>query len=178
MVMTEGRTLVTAVASAVDKNVDDRDPERARPNHRRPSESRDPIGEVAQPIDVATPRPLSILVADDETPLRWSVSAILEGAGHRVVEAEDGQVALGLLQEQDFDVLVLDLHMPNADGIALLRQVQAPPLVVIVYSAFAYFLVDAVRDAVGAKVFRYMQKPVPPIELIAAVNEAAAELDR
>jgi YesN/AraC family two-component response regulator len=53
-----------------------------------------------------------------------------------------------------------------------------PPPIVIVYSAFAYFLVDAVRDAVGAKVFRYMQKPVPPLELIAAVNEAAAELDR
>jgi CheY-like chemotaxis protein len=127
---------------------------------------------------LAGSRPLSILVADDEAPLRWSISAILESAGHRVVQAEDGQVALGLLREQDFDVLVLDLHMPRADGIALLRQVQVPPLIVIVYSAFAYFLVDAVRDAVGAKVFRYMQKPVPPLELIAAVNEAAAELDR
>jgi CheY-like chemotaxis protein len=127
---------------------------------------------------VSAPHPLSILVADDEEPLRWSISAILEGAGHRVVQAEDGQVALGLLREQAFDVLVLDLQMPRADGIALLRQVQVPPLIVIVYSAFAYFLVDAVRDAVGAKVFRYMQKPVPPLELIAAVNEAAAELDR
>jgi CheY-like chemotaxis protein len=127
---------------------------------------------------VAAPHPLSILVADDETTLRSSLSAILESAGHRVVEAEDGTVALGLLQEQDFDVLVLDLHMPRANGIALLQQIQVPPPIVIVYSAFAYFLVDAVRDAVGAKVFRYMQKPVPPLELIAAVNEAAAELDR
>jgi CheY-like chemotaxis protein len=129
-------------------------------------------------VEAAASRPLSILVADDEAPLRWSISAILQSAGHRVVEADDGQVALGLLQEQDFDVLVLDLHMPNADGMAILRQVQVPPLIVIVYSAFAYFLVDAVRDAVGAKVFRYMQKPVPPLELIAAVNEAAAELGR
>jgi CheY-like chemotaxis protein len=129
-------------------------------------------------VEAGASRPLSILVADDEAPLRWSISAILQSAGHRVVEADDGQVALGLLQEQDFDVLVLDLHMPNADGMAILRQVQVPPLIVIVYSAFAYFLVDAVRDAVGAKVFRYMQKPVPPLELIAAVNEAAAELGR
>lgn len=126
---------------------------------------------------MAAPRPLSILVADDETSLRSSLSAILESAGHRVIEAEDGPVAFDLLQQQDFDVLVLDLHMPRASGIALLQQIQVPPPIVIVYSAFAYFLVDAVRDAVGAKVFRYMQKPVPPLELIAAVNEAAAELD-
>jgi DNA-binding NtrC family response regulator len=127
---------------------------------------------------VAAPRPLSILVADDETSLRSSLSAILQSEGHRVVEAEDGQVALGLLQEQDFDVLVLDLHMPKASGIAVLRESRVPPLVVIVYSAFAYFLVDAVRDAVGTKVFRYMQKPVPPLELIAVVNEVAEGLDR
>jgi CheY-like chemotaxis protein len=167
-----------ALRCAVDEDVDNGEAERARPNQRRPSGSDEPIGERARPDDVPAPHPLSILVADDEEPLRWSISAILEGAGHRVVQAEDGQVALGLLREQNFDVLVLDLHMPRADGIALLRQVQVPPLIVIVYSAFAYFLVDAVRDAVGAKVFRYMQKPVPPLELIAAVNEATAELDR
>jgi CheY-like chemotaxis protein len=166
-----------ALAWAVDQNVDDGDAEHDPPNQRR-SEIGDPINELGQPVEVAGHRRLSVLVAEDEAPLRWSLSAILEGAGHRVVEAEDGQVALSLLQEQDFDVLVLDLHMPKADGMAVLRQIPVPPLIVIVYSAFAYFLVDAVRDAVGAKVFRYMQKPVPPLELIAVVNEAAAELDR
>lgn len=144
---------------------------------RHPSGLGDPIGEPAEPLDVVAPRPLSILVAEDEESLRWSLSAILESAGHRVVEAEDGRMALGLLREQHFDVLVIDLHMPKVDGMAVLRQIGVPPLIVIVYSAFAYFLVDAVRDAVGAKVFRYMQKPVPPLELIAVVNEAAAELD-
>ena len=95
-----------------------------------------------------------------------------------MVEAEDGQVALGLLQVQAFDVLVLDLHMPRADGVAMLRQIDVPPPVVIIYSAFAYFPPDAVRAEVGAKVFRYLQKPVPPLELIAVVNEVAGELDR
>jgi CheY-like chemotaxis protein len=177
MVMVERRGLVMALACGVDGDVNNGEAEHAPPNHRR-SGLGDPVADVARSVEVAEPRPLSILVADDEAPLRWSISAILESAGHRVVEADDGQVALSLLQEQDFDVLVLDLQMPKSDGMALLRQVQVPPLIVIVYSAFAYFLVDAVRDAVGAKVFRYMQKPVPPRELIAAVNEAAAELDR
>ena len=162
----------------VDEDVGHAEPEHA-PGDQRPAGSDDATSELAhRAAKAATPRQLSIVVADDEPSLRWSISAILESEGHRVVEAEDGEAALGLLQEQDFDVLILDLHMPKADGTAILRQVQVPPLIVIVYSAFAYFLVDAVRDAVGAKVFRYMQKPVHPQELIAAVNEAAAELNR
>ena len=166
-----------ALAGAVNGDAGHGGPEHVSPDQRPPGRD-DVTSELAPPaVNVAAPRPLSIVVADDEPSLRWSISAILESAGHRVVEAEDGQVVLGLLQEQDIDVLVLDLHMPKADGMAILRQVQVPPLIVIVYSAFAYFLVDAVRDAVGAKVFRYMQKPVQPLELIAAVNEAAAELN-
>jgi hypothetical protein len=49
---------------------------------------------------------------------------------------------------------------------------------VIVYSAFAYFSLRAVRDEVGSSVFRFVQKPVPPLEFMAAVNDAVAELDR
>ena len=115
-----------ALVWAVDEDVDNGKAEQATRNQRR-SGSGDPIGEVAQPVEVAAPRPISILVADDDAPLRSSLSAILESAGHRVVEAEDGQVALGLLQQQDFDVLVLDLHMPKADGMAVLRQTKVPP---------------------------------------------------
>ncbi len=166
-----------ALAWVVDEDVNKGEAEQAPPNQHR-SGSGDPIGELAHPVEVAVPRPVSVLVADDDVSLRSSLSTILESAGHRVVEAEDGQVALGLLREQDFDVLVLDLHMPRADGLAVLRQIQGPPPMVIVYSAFAYFSPDAVRDEVGAKVFRYMEKPVPPLELIAVVKEAAAELDR
>ena len=148
------------------------------PPNDPPSESSEAIGAIAHAVEMAAPRPLSVLVTDDEPALRRSISAILEGVGYRVVEAEDGQIALSLLQSQAFDVLVLDLHMPKADGLALLRQVEVPPPIVIICSAFAHFSPDVVRDEVGAKVFRYLQKPVPPRELIAVVNEAAAELDR
>jgi len=145
---------------------------------QRHSGSSNAIGEAAQPVEVASPRTLSVLVVEDEVAMRQSLSAILESRGHGVVEAEDGLVALRLLQEQRFDVLVLDLHIPNVDGMAVLRQIEVPPPVVIVHSAFAYYPLDALRDELGAKVFRYMKKPVPPLELIAVVEEAAAELDR
>jgi CheY-like chemotaxis protein len=168
--------LVMAVAWADEEDVSRGEAEPVSLNQRR-SESAEADGEVEPPVDEVVARPLSVLVADDEAALRRSVSAILEGVGYRVVEAEDGQVALDLLQVQAFDVLVLDLHMPRADGVSMLRQIEVPPPIVIIYSAFAYFPPEAVRAQVGAKVFRYLQKPVPPRELIAVVNEAAAELD-
>lgn len=134
--------------------------------------------EAEQPKTAAATDALSVLVADDEDALRGTLCAILEQAGYAVDEAEDGQVALRLLNEREFDVLILDLAMPKADGVSVLRQIEVPPPVVIVYSAFAYFSVDAVHEGVGTKVFRYMRKPVSPLELLAAVQEAATELDR
>lgn len=144
----------------------------------RPVGSRDPIGQTARPTEVAGTRSLSVLVADDEASLRSTLSTILESAGHRVVEAEDGEVALRLLNEQSFDLLVLDLYMPKLDGMEVLRRIQVPPPMVVVYSAFAYFSLRAVREEVGSSVFRFVQKPVPPLEFIAAINDALAELDR
>jgi CheY-like chemotaxis protein len=129
-------------------------------------------------MEAAGTRSLSVLVVDDEAPLRSTVSAILESAGHRVVEAEDGLVALSLLNERAFDLVVLDLYMPKLDGVEVLRRIHVPPPIVIVYSAFAYYSLRAVFEEVGSSVFRFVQKPVPPLDFIAAVNDAVAELDR
>ena len=166
-----------ALAWAVDGDGNYRGGEHAPPTLRALGTD-EATGEVAQPVDLSPTDALSILIVDDEESLRQTLSAILETAGHRVVGAADGQIALQLLQEQEFDVLVLDLHMPKANGVTLLGWIQVPPPVVIVYSAFAYFSLDAVRRDLGAKVFRFLQKPASPLELIAAVNEAAGELDR
>ena len=165
-----------ALAWAIDGDVDGGEAEHPAPNLRPVSD--ETIGEFARPIDAEATSALAVLVADDEASLRSSLSAVLQTQGHRVVEAEDGGVALRLLREQDFDVFVLDLHMPKVDGMAVLRQIESPPPFVIVYSAFEFFSQHAVRDEVGAKVYRFMRKPVPPLELIAAVNDAAAERDR
>jgi CheY-like chemotaxis protein len=166
-----------ALAWAVAEDVD-RDQAEQAPSNLRPVGFRDTSDEAAQPIEAAGARSLSVLVADDEASLRSTLSTILESAGHRVVEAEDGQVALRLLNERQFDLLVLDLYMPKLDGMAVLRSIHVPPPIVIIYSAFAYFSLRAVREEVGTSVFRFVQKPVPPLEFIAAVNDAITELDR
>jgi len=89
-----------------------------------------------------------------------------------VSEAEDGEDALRQLASSTFDVVILDLHMPRMSGMELLRQIEPPPPVVVVCSAFEYFTPSELQEQAGVKVFRSLRKPVPPITLLAVVAEA------
>ena len=70
---------------------------------------------------------ISILVVDDSTAIRQSVSFILEQDGHMVEQAEDGLDALGRIDGRRFDMIITDVNMPNLDGIELTRKVRANP---------------------------------------------------
>lgn len=69
----------------------------------------------------------TILVVDDSAAIRELFVAALTEGGHRVVEAVDGFDALAKLEEQPVNMLISDLHMPNLDGIGLVRAVRAHP---------------------------------------------------
>jgi len=69
----------------------------------------------------------TILTVDDAATIRKMVSFTLRGAGHEVLEAQDGAVALGVLQSHTVDLVVTDVHMPNMNGIELTRQLRALP---------------------------------------------------
>lgn len=112
-----------------------------------------------------------VLVADDDEGVRSTACEILRGEGYDVSEAEDGQVALDILEDQGADVLVLDVRMPRRDGIAVLEALDEPPPVVVLVSAFS--LDEELRQRLGAKVFRYLRKPVAPNVLLDVVAQAA-----
>jgi len=118
-----------------------------------------------------------VLVTEDEPDLRATLRDIFHLEGYETVGAEDGAMAVEILTSETVDVLVLDLHMAKLDGVCLLQQIDAPPPMVIVYSAFEFYSPEAVRELVGSKVFRMLRKPVPPPELLSAVSEAIAELE-
>ncbi|MGD2116634.1 MAG: response regulator, partial [Acidobacteriota bacterium] len=58
----------------------------------------------------------TILVADDEEGVRTFVAEALESAGHRVIQAADGDAAARLLERRSFHLLITDLKMPGRDG--------------------------------------------------------------
>lgn len=69
----------------------------------------------------------TILAVDDSASMRQMVAFTLKGAGFDVVEAVDGQDALGKAKSQSFNLVVTDVNMPNMDGISLIRELRALP---------------------------------------------------
>ena len=68
--------------------------------------------------------PLRVLVTDDEPLLREVMARFLRNAGMEVCEAEDGERAMRLLGTHRVDVVVVDIFMPNKDGIEVIRHIR------------------------------------------------------
>jgi CheY-like chemotaxis protein len=114
-----------------------------------------------------------VLVADDNAGIRESVVEILLCAGYQVTEADDGDVALQRFTEHPTEIMVLDVRMPRCDGIALIENLipSPPPPAILLVSA--YDVDPEVKARLGRKVFKYLRKPVSPLDLLAAVAEAS-----
>jgi signal transduction histidine kinase/CheY-like chemotaxis protein len=67
-----------------------------------------------------------VLVVEDEDPLRGVVTEVMRGLGHQVIEATTGQEALSLLETRTYDLVMLDLRLPDVDGQAVWQRAIAP----------------------------------------------------
>jgi DNA-binding response OmpR family regulator len=115
----------------------------------------------------ARTRQADVLVVDDEADVRRSMCEVLQVSGFTVVEAEDGAVAFGLLRENRYGMVLLDIRMPKLDGVTLLETLEELPPVVV-HSAFSLSADD--RERLGMKVVQYLHKPVSPQLLLSAVQ--------
>jgi two-component system response regulator VanR len=118
---------------------------------------------------------LRILVVEDDEGVRTSVIEILRVSGYVVDQASEGIEALAKLSAQSFDAIVLDLALPQLDGIAVLEAQLRPPPVIIV-SALEYYDKDEVMAQLGEKIFAVLQKPVDP-QLLLSTLERTFETD-
>jgi two-component system response regulator ResD len=112
-----------------------------------------------------------VLVVEDEEAVRTSIADILRSAGYSVLEAEDGQMALDLLENQEVVVVVLDQRMPRRSGIEVINAMDNPPPPEVIMMS-AHHIEGDDRDMVRDKVFAFLTKPVPPRRLLAEVAAA------
>ncbi len=114
-----------------------------------------------------------VLVVDDEKSTRLSVQAFLRDAGYKADVAEDAQSAQALLADGNYDVVVSDIVLPGASGVALLKAIRktAPDVQVIMMTGEP--TVATAADAVRAGASDYLAKPISKAAILKAVNRAA-----
>jgi two-component system response regulator PilR (NtrC family) len=114
----------------------------------------------------------AILVADDEPGVRESLAEVLRDAGYATRTVADGTAALAALDEQEFSVIVTDLRMPGADGLAVLRRARevSPQTVVLVMTAHGS--VETAVEALRAGAADYLLKPVVFEDMLTKVARA------
>ena len=115
---------------------------------------------------------MNILVVDDEKLIRWSLKERLSREGHTVAEAEDGKAASACLEAELPDLVLLDMKLPDTDGLTILRSVleRAPQLPVIIITA--YSTVDTAVEAMRLGAYDYISKPFDMDELTITVKRA------
>src|ERR1700691_5804881 len=93
----------------------------------------------------------SILVIDDEAEIREGLEALLSSEGFQVTPADTATSGLAKLEEQPFDLLLLDVSLPDRNGLDLLREIRRrdPYLSVILITAFGS--IDMARAAVKSR---------------------------
>jgi len=115
----------------------------------------------------------SVLVVDDEPMTRTLLQLMLAPADCEVIEAEDGLDALEKIKAGLPDVVVLDVMMPNMDGLTLCRILRQDPhtadLPIILLSAKTN--AEAIQEGLLAGANKYLTKPVARHDLVASIEE-------
>jgi DNA-binding NtrC family response regulator len=114
--------------------------------------------------------PGHLLVVDDEALIRWAASSTLSDAGYEVAQAADGAEARRQSASKQFDLALLDLRLPDTDGLTLMRDIltQQPQCRFIVMTAFRTPELTANASATGVPV---LDKPFSMPDMLRLVDD-------
>ena len=119
---------------------------------------------------------LRLLVVDDDPALRRSLERVLAQNGYDVAGAETAQQARAQLEAQAFAVVLLDLVLPDADGLALLRELKATQPETEVLVVTAHGSIESAVEAMRWGAYDYLTKPFHTEELLSRLGKAAEKL--
>ncbi len=116
-----------------------------------------------------------ILVVDDEEALRTVLSTELSSEGYEVSTAADGSEAIDLVKGNNFDLVLLDIKMPNVDGFEVLKYVKEnkPDIKVIMLTGFADLKNAIESKRLGAEDF--VSKPYDLVDLLTTIERVLSD---
>jgi len=119
-----------------------------------------------------------ILFVDDEVVFTNNMSKLLENRGYRVTSVNSGEAAINAMQQEKFDVMVLDLKMPGMDGLSTLREILKLGLFTKTLILTGHGSIDSAMEATKLGAYDYLPKPCEIGELVAKIEGAWEKKDK
>ena len=113
-----------------------------------------------------------VLLVDDETIFTKNMSKLLKNRGYQVTAVNSGDNAIRELEQNHFDVIVLDLKMPGMDGITTLKEIMKLGLFTETLILTGHGSIDSALEAMKLGAYDYLTKPCEIDELVAKIEAA------
>jgi len=110
-----------------------------------------------------------ILVVDDEAAVQLFLEQVLGDVGYHVTLAPNGRLALAHARSREFDVILIDLSLPDQDGMEIIRQIRSESPATPILALSGYMVGDMPAKARAAGATDALQKPVSPETLLLTV---------
>ncbi|MBD3226426.1 MAG: response regulator [Caldithrix sp.] len=114
----------------------------------------------------------NILVVDDEEEVRETLQNVLQNMNYKPFVASDGKEALEVIKNNDIDVVLSDLYMPNMDGIELLKRVKSFNNKMVFLMITAHPTIETAVEAIKKGAYDYLTKPFHIEEVRLKINRA------
>ena len=116
-----------------------------------------------------------VLLVDDEVVFTRNMSKLLMFRGYTVTAVNSGDAAIRELEQNSFDVIVLDLKMPGMDGITTLKEIMKLGLFTETLILTGHGSIDSALEAMKLGAYDYLTKPCEIDELVAKIEAAGAK---
>jgi two-component system response regulator AtoC len=120
---------------------------------------------------------MKILIIDDQTAILESLSMFFTEKGFQISTAEYGNDGLGKVESEQPDIVILDIKLPDINGIDVLKEIKAKYEQIVVIMITAFHVMDTTIEAMKYGAFDYIHKPINIKELDVCVNKAIEAIE-